>query len=251
MIYILKFGASFLMVPGIFYVLLFIISALLWRKNERRIAGIMAGLTAVFYLFSTSLISGLLIGSLENEYPQPADPEGDIIIMLGGGATADTPSLGEKGDLTSAAGNRLLMTAQLYNLLKLPVLVSGSAVFPGSGCEAELAKRDLIRLGVPEEKIYTDTESLNTRQNAVYSAELMREHGFNRPILVTSAFHMPRSVLNFEKEGVQVVPFPTDYMTNSITVVHINRLIPGSGNLMATDLFLREKLRTAVTKYLE
>ena len=251
MIYILKFGASFLMVPGIFYVLLFIISALLWRKNERRIAGIMAGLTAVFYLFSTSLISGLLIGSLENEYPQPADPEGDIIIMLGGGATADTPSLGEKGDLTSAAGNRLLMTAQLYNLLKLPVLVSGSAVFPGSGCEAEIAKRDLIRLGVPEEKIYTDTESLNTRQNAVYSAELMREHGFNRPILVTSAFHMPRSVLNFEKEGVQVVPFPTDYMTNSITVVHINRLIPGSGNLMATDLFLREKLRTAVTRYLE
>ena len=251
MIYILKFGASFLMVPGIFYVLLFIVSALLWRKNERRIAGIMAGLTAVFYLFSTSLISGLLIGSLENEYPQPADPEGDIIIMLGGGATADTPSLGEKGDLTSAAGNRLLMTAQLYNLLKLPVLVSGSAVFPGSGCEAEIAKRDLIRLGVPEEKIYTDTESLNTRQNAVYSAELMREHGFNRPILVTSAFHMPRSVLNFEKEGVQVVPFPTDYMTNSITVVHINRLIPGSGNLMATDLFLREKLRTAVTKYLE
>ena len=251
MIYILKFGASFLMVPGIFYVLLFIISALLWRKNERRIAGIMAGLTAVFYLFSTSLISGLLIGSLENEYPQPADPEGDIIIMLGGGATADTPSLGEKGDLTSAAGNRLLMTAQLYNLLKLPVLVSGSAVFPGSGCEAEIAKRDLIRLGVPEEKIYTDTESLNTRQNAVYSAELMREHGFTKPILVTSAFHMPRSVLNFEKEGVQVVPFPTDYMTNSITVVHINRLIPGSGNLMATDLFLREKLRTAVTKYLE
>ena len=251
MIYILKFGASFLMVPGIFYVLLFIISALLWRKNERRIAGIMAGLTAVFYLFSTSLISGLLIGSLENEYPQPASPEGDIIIMLGGGATADTPSLGEKGDLTSAAGNRLLMTAQLYNLLKLPVLVSGSAVFPGSGCEAELAKRDLIRLGVPEEKIYTDTESLNTRQNAVYSAELMREHGFTKPILVTSAFHMPRSVLNFEKEGVQVVPFPTDYMTNSITVVHINRLIPGSGNLMVTDLFLREKLRTAVTKYLE
>ena len=251
MIYILKFGASFLMVPGIFIVLLFVIAFLLWRKNERRIASCLAGLAAVFYLLSTSLISGLLIGSLENEYPQPADPEGDIIIMLGGGATADTPSLGEKGDLTSAAGNRLLMTAQLYNLLKLPVLVSGSAVFPGSGCEAEIAKRDLIRLGVPEEKIYTDTESLNTRQNAVYSAQLMREHGFTKPILVTSAFHMPRSVLNFEKEGIQVVPFPTDYMTNSITVVHINRLIPGSGNLMATDLFLREKLRTAVTKYLE
>ena len=251
MIYLLKFGASFLMVPGIFIVLLFVIAFLLWRKNERRIAGIMAGLTAVFYLLSTSLISGLLIGSLEDEYPQPASPEGDIIIMLGGGATADTPSLGEKGDLTSAAGNRLLMTAQLYNLLKLPVLVSGSAVFPGSGCEAEIAKRDLIRLGVPEEKIYTDTESLNTRQNAVYSAELMREHGFNRPILVTSAFHMPRSVLNFEKEGVQVVPFPTDYMANSIPTYHLNKFAPSSDALFEVDLFLREKLRTAVTKYLE
>ena len=251
MIYLLKFGASFLMVPGIFIVLLFVIAFLLWRKNERRIAGIMAGLTAVFYLFSTSLISGLLIGSLENEYPQPASPEGDIIIMLGGGATADTPSLGEKGDLTSAAGNRLLMTAQLYNLLKLPVLVSGSAVFPGSGCEAEIAKRDLIRLGVPEEKIYTDTESLNTRQNAVYSAELMREHGFTKPILVTSAFHMPRSVLNFEKEGVQVVPFPTDYMANSIPTYHLNKFAPSSDALFEVDRFFREKLRTAVTKYLE
>ena len=251
MIYLLKFGASFLMVPGIFIVLLFVIAFLLWRKNERRIASCLAGLAAVFYLLSTSFISGLLIGSLENEYPQPADPEGDIIIMLGGGATADTPSLGEKGDLTSAAGNRLLMTAQLYNLLKLPVLVSGSAVFPGSGCEAEIAKRDLIRLGVPEEKIYTDTESLNTRQNAVYSAQLMREHGFNRPILVTSAFHMPRSVLNFEKEGVQVVPFPTDYMANSIPTYHLNKFAPSSDALFEVDRFFREKLRTAVTKYLE
>ena len=122
MIYLLKFGASFLMVPGIFIVLLFVIAFLLWRKNERRIASCLAGLATVFYLLSTSLISGLLIGSLENEYPQPASPEGDIIIMLGGGATADTPSLGEKGDLTSAAGNRLLMTAQPIFSMVLPAI---------------------------------------------------------------------------------------------------------------------------------
>ena len=47
MIYLLKFGASFLMVPGIFIVLLFVIAFLLLRKNERRIASCLAGLAAV------------------------------------------------------------------------------------------------------------------------------------------------------------------------------------------------------------
>jgi len=45
---------------------------------------------------------------------------------------------------------------------------------------------------------------------------IVDKHGFNKPILVTSAFHMKRAVKQFEKNEVNVIPYPTDYQTNSI-----------------------------------
>ena len=251
MIYLLKFGASFVLPPGIFFVCFWLLSFYLWRRREVRAAAALFCVTGMFYLMSTQLVSAMLMGSLESAYEQPPAPEGDVIVMLGRGATADTPNLGERGNLCASPASRLLAAAELYNRLHVPVLVSGGQVYEDSGPEAVIARRELLRLGVPEEAVLLEPDSLNTRQNAVFSGRIMREHGFSRPVLVTSAFHMERSVLNFEKEGVQVTAYPTDYRTNRRQVFHYNKLMPSTAALDDSVIVLQEKLRYTVTKYLE
>lgn len=250
MIYFLKFGASFLLPPGLFFLCLWALAFYLW-KRAKGAAVVLLALTTGFYLLSTELVANQLMGNLENVYEQPANPQGDVIVMLGGGATADTPNLGEQGNLCAVPAARLLTTADLYHRLHVPVLLSGGQVYADSGREAVIARRELMRLGVPEDQIITETESLNTRLNAKYSAVIMRERGLEHPVLVTSAFHMERSMLNFAKEGYEAVPCPTEYRVNRHQVFHYNKLMPMAAALDNSVTFFREKLRTFVTRYFE
>ena len=100
---------------------------------------------------------------------------------------------------------------------------------------------------MPEDRILVEGESQNTVQNAAYTARILKEHGLERPILVTSAFHMKRSVLNYEKLGIEVVPYPTDYMTNRHPIFHCVKLAPSADALRTNATVLQESLRTAVT----
>ena len=160
MIYLLKFGASFVLPPGIFFVCFWLLAFYLWRRREVRAAAALFCVTGIFYLMSTQLVSAMLMGSLESAYEQPPAPEGDVIVMLGGGATADTPNMGELGNICASPASRLLAAAELYNRLHVPVLVSGGQVYEDSGPEAVIARRELMRLGVPEDDILLEPESL-------------------------------------------------------------------------------------------
>ena len=252
MIYLLKFGASFVLPPGIFFVLLFLCSAWLWRRGEKKPAAAVAGIVFVFYLLSTSIVSDALVRGLEAEYTPPENPSGDVIVMLGGGALLDTPDVDGTGTLCASPANRLLTVVRLYRRLNIPILLSGGQVYADTGTEALIEKRVLMSLGVPEKDILIEAESLNTTQNAKFSSKILKERGFVQPILVTSAFHMPRAVLCFEKQGVAVTPYPTDYQANVVErSVHYSRLRPESGALSASAVALQERLRTLVTVLFE
>ena len=256
MIYLLKFGASMVLPPGLFFICLWALAVYLWRRSkkqwERWIAAAVFGVSTVFYLMSTGYVSGMMMSKLENVYDQPAEPQGDVIVMLGGGVTADTPNQGGWGNLHAIPAGRLLTTAELYHRLHLPVLVSGGGrPYEDSCLESVVARRDLVRLGVPENMILMENQSLNTRQNAIYSGKIMAEQALVHPILVTSAFHMERAVLNFQKEGFEVTAFPTDYRCNRQQIFHLNQLMPQTQALDDSVTVLREKLRLAVTRYLE
>ena len=192
MVYFLKFGASWVLPPGIFIVIFFALAWYAWRRRERRLAAC---------------------------YLPPAEPKGDVIIMLGGGAMPDSPDVDGVGALCSSPANRLLTAVRLQRKLGVPILLSGGQVYEDTGAEAKIARRMLIDLGVPEDQILVETRSINTTQNARYSAEILREHSFTQPILVTSAFHMKRAVLNFEKQGIDVVPYPADYQVTPCSTI--------------------------------
>lgn len=239
---------TFLLPPGIFLVALAALSIWLIPRDKKAARGL-AMVTCIFYLASTGLVSGALIRSLEHRHTPPAHIRGDVIIMLGGGATLDTPNIGGAGHLSGYAANRLLTAAQLYQQLKVPVIVSGGKVLETTGNEAEITARALVKLGVPLEQIIIENKSLNTTQNAAFTKMLIDKHGFRQPILVTSAFHMERAVRQFTKTGQSVIPFPTDYQANIESRLTMQQLLPSATALVDTQLAVKEYIGLLVAKW--
>lgn len=248
LIYIIKFMYSFILPPGLFVVLLAGMTVWLWRKN-RRPAVVLLGITALLYLSMTNLVSDTLIGSLERKYDQPARIEGDVIVVLGGGASSGTPDLDGEGNMYGHAANRLLTAARLYRETGTPILFSGGQVFADSGNEANIAKRQLIGLGIPEEHILIENQSLNTEQNALNTAEVMKENGLGRPVLLTSAFHMARAMQEFEDAGLSPQAFPTDYIASRGTSFHSGKFSPSPGAASNMGTALKEYLGLMAARF--
>ncbi|WP_150267865.1 YdcF family protein [Paenibacillus tepidiphilus] len=241
MIYVIKFIYSFVLPPGLFVVLLLGIGVWLWRGSRRPAIALLT-VALLLYLSSISLVAAPLVGSLERRYEQPSALDGDVIVVLGGGASSGTPDLDGQGNLYGSAANRLLTAARLYRESGLPILFSGGQVFSDSGNEADIARRQLIGLGVPESAILAENRSLNTELNAQYTAELMEAEGFSRPVLVTSAFHMPRAMKHFTAAGLSPQAYPTDYLDSRGTAIYPGKFTPSGDALSTTATALKEYL---------
>jgi uncharacterized SAM-binding protein YcdF (DUF218 family) len=218
-------------------------------KKHRKVSLVLTVFTLFFYLSSTAWFSHLLMKPLENRHHPPHSVRGDMIIMLGGGATLDTPNLSGKGHLSGPAANRLLTCIQLYHKLKVPIIVSGGRVYKTTGREADIARRILLDAGVPKEKILVENHSKNTVENARFVKKILDQYDCYDPILVTSAFHMDRAIRAFTKVGVGVVPFPTDYHSNISNWFTWGSLIPSAESLNDVSLALKEYMGIAVSRW--
>jgi uncharacterized SAM-binding protein YcdF (DUF218 family) len=241
MLYVIKFLYTLLFPPGIFIILALLLSIWIYRK-ARREALLLIILSVCLYLLSTPLCGEGLMHSLETAYKPPVKPAGDVLVMLTGGATSDTPSPAGVGHPSSTTAGRILTTAELYRKLHIPILISGGKVMPDSGNEARISKQNLLALGIPANQILLDDTSLNTTQNAEHSKLLMKKYGFSRPIVVTSAFHMERAVKNFQKLNVSVTPYPTDYITSKHPGFSVSKIEPSSAGLYLTSMACKEYL---------
>lgn len=245
MIYFVKFAYSLLLPPGLFLLLL---GAAVWRTwiRDRKWTWLPLLLLAALYGMSSGLASDALVRSIESRYPQPSPAEAgrqaDVIVVLGGGATPDTPDLGGLGNLSGSGEARLLAAVRLHLGTGLPILFSGGRVFPDSGNEADIAGRQLRQLGIPAESIFLENRSLNTGQNAAYSKLLMEAEGFSRPVLVTSAFHMRRSVETFRQAGLAPLPYPVDYGAPADAVFYWSKPLPSGSAMAASSASLKEYL---------
>ena len=242
LIYLAKFLASFLLPPGVF-IAIFLALAIYASRFSRRLALLLLVPTVVFYLMSTSLVAGLFMRSLENEITLSDYRSGDVIVVLGGGAVLDNQNLAEFGSVLTTA--RLLYAYHIYQEINRPILLSGGAVYDGAS-EALLAKRELIRLGVPEEMILTEPASRTTKENAAFAGEVLTKHGYRLPVLVTSAYHMPRAVRTFELAGIEVLPAPCDYFFTRERQFQYTMLMPTADSFGFTSLYLKERLRLLV-----
>lgn len=242
MLYVIKLIYAWLLPPGLFLLAL-LAACWIHRKKPNR-AGLLIPLL-LMYLLSISAVTDRMIKPLEDYYPQPAaeDVKGaQAIVVLGGGSFGGVPDFDGKGQIAAGAANRHLMGLRLHRALHVPIVFSGGLVFAENGVEADSAVRLFRACGVKEKDLLADAKSRNTVENAKYTKQICSENGFGKVILVTSAYHMPRSVKLFRREGVDVIPYPCDYMTNKELVCDAFAFTPNHSSLSNTAIAIKEYL---------
>lgn len=145
--------------------------------------------------------------SLENRFPKmtqiPTDAKG--IILLGGSVDKMT-SLGRGEIAYNLTAGKFIGFVQLAK--KYPHL---QLAFTGTKFETEAAQKDFLALGLDPATVRFEQDSKDTKDNAAKTATLLNPQPDEKWVLVTSAYHMPRSVGLFRKAGFNVIPYPMDY----------------------------------------
>ncbi len=224
---------------------LLLIALLLLRRDRRRTAsGFMAVAVVVLWAGSTPFVAKTLYRGIESEYPPtPFEqiPEGDCAIVLGG--VVGPPLLPRVDTELYEAVDRVYRTAELYLARKVPMVVVTGGNQPWSEtqvAEADLIRDLLVKWGVPKDKIFLEGSSRNTRENALYTRNLLNSINCESPLLVTSAAHMPRAVAAFNNVGFNVTPVSTDVRVAGSRLPGFMDFLPSAGALAMTSEAIRE-----------
>lgn len=199
--------------------LLLALSLVLAFTRWRRLSIAAGGLSfLVLALSAWTTLGALLLHPLEDRFQRPAElPDAiDGIVVLGGGLEGSI-NLARGGYELNSSGDRFVEAAVLARRFPAArLLVSGGhgAVFLDGEGDAATAPRLLTGLGVDPARLILEGRSRDTYENALYSKELADPQPGETWLLVTSAFHMPRSMGVFRKAGFPVIPWPADYRTS-------------------------------------
>jgi len=162
------------------------------------------------------------------------------IVILGSGLNLDSPEY--DGDtVTDRSLIRARYGAVVARRSGLPVLVSGGTPRNALRSEADVIG-DLLEkeFGVPVR--WHEGDSLDTADNARFSAALLHPKGIRRIVLVTQAFHMPRARRLFEAAGFEVIPAPTDLASRQKQPRNLLDWLPRPRALMDSYYALHEWL---------
>jgi uncharacterized SAM-binding protein YcdF (DUF218 family) len=249
-VFLSKFLPPFVYPVGL--VCVFLIAVLIFRRKPRVQTTLIVASLVVLFVGGNRFISMALSRSLEWQYLPSGDvPKSDVIVVLGGGTeAAEQPR--PLVELNSA-GDRVFYGAQLYREGKAPhVLLSGGNItwMDGKASTPASEMGQIMELmGVPESALWLQDQSQNTYEDAAFSANILREKGITRIILVTSAMHMPRSVALFRKQGFDVIPAPADFrvtedgwksLFQADIADQLVGFIPTASNLPGTSSALKE-----------
>jgi uncharacterized SAM-binding protein YcdF (DUF218 family) len=202
--------------------LVFIITPLVWiiallffsvfSKNENRKKKCLRWALVITLLFSNSFIFDECVRLWEIPATHYENLKTyDVGIVLGGTSSYDPVF---KRVQFSRGVDRLLQAVELYKRGTIKKMLftggSGSILHPDMK-EGNYIKRYLVILGVPEKDFLIESESQNTHENAVFTKALLEREKINGSyLLITSAFHMRRSLGCFKKAGVIVEPYSVD-----------------------------------------
>lgn len=233
---------------GLITLLIAISSYFAWRKRSWLQFPLILALLLLL-LTGNRWVSDALVASLERQNLPPYLPSAEAIVILGGGSYSAIPP--RPMIEVSEAGDRVLYGAKLYREGKAPLLIvtGGRITWLSQGQPEAKDMASLLEFfGVPPRAIVEEPLSLNTYENGVNVKKILEARGIKQVLLVTSAFHMPRSKLIFQKLGIDVIAAPTDFrievgQTEQFTLgtILIN-LIPNVDSLAQTTLVLKEYL---------
>jgi uncharacterized SAM-binding protein YcdF (DUF218 family) len=214
----------------------------------------------LIWLFAMPFTSRQLIWGLEERaatLTPAAISSADAVLVLGGGLK---PALApRRGVEVSEGGDRLLTGLRLLREKRAPLLItSGGSISFTAGDpappEAISARELAVELGLPASRILINPGSRTTAEEARDIGALARQRGWTRILLVTSAFHMPRSLATFrQRSGLMVIPVACDYQLPSRAAYGrptagsvVKGLLPDAEALHLSSVALKEHLGLVV-----
>jgi uncharacterized SAM-binding protein YcdF (DUF218 family) len=231
--------------PSNFVLALMIGGVLLAARSQRARLGtrlFTAGALA-FLLMSFTPLPYILIAPLEARFTRPDLTQGPPvtgIIILGGAQDGRADSAKELAGVNESA-ERFTEGVALSRRFPAAKVVftggNGQILDRRAAPEAVLVGRLFAALGVPPERMVLEDRSRNTWENAIFTREKIDPKPGERWLLVTSAFHMARSMGCFRKAGIDVEPWPVDYRLGD-SIWEFNAYYPDG--LRRTDMAVRE-----------
>lgn len=239
MYFILSKVLFFILVPLNWVFVLFIIAFIKRRKPiGRRFA--FAGVI-VLYIFTIPLLfKGFArLWDVDSAPSKNSNKKYSCVIVLGGFAGSDANG---NGRFTWAADRFITGMQRVKTGKAANILISGGngSLIPGGFREARWAKQQLLQLGVADSLILTEDRSRNTLENAEFSKVVLDSNRLKPPyLLVTSAFHMRRAKMIFNKKGLNVVAVSCSYLIGNDSY-HVTDLLPQADVIGNWDFYTKE-----------
>ncbi|UTW10370.1 YdcF family protein [Marinobacterium rhizophilum] len=206
--------------PDNLLVLLLVLTTLGGWLRRRWASSLLSMLALAMVALMLMPFGNLLLNPLESRFkPEmlPASVAG--IMVLGGGEDADLSARWGQSQFNSAAERLMVLPQLMQRYPDAQVLFSGgsAAVLDSRFRGADVAKAwlDTLPPRLSSRPVLFERDSRNTWENALFSARLLGGVPQQPWLLVTSAFHMPRSVGIYRQLGWQVVPYPVDYISTN------------------------------------
>ncbi len=223
---------AFIFPPGIFIICFYVIG-FLCRKNKK-VLFISLFFGTLLYLLSLNIVKDLLLYPLESAYKRPPYIlNADAIVVLGGGTYIS-------GEPNGETLKRYLAAFYLHKITNLPVIISGSPNVKTVSSQTYFGYL-MKAFGLNNGDLYTETSSKDTYQNAYYTHKLCEKLGIRKIVLVTSAYHMPRSYMIFS-HYFNVIPYPADYKEDYYKIFSVYSFLPSINNLQNSFKALHEYL---------
>lgn len=231
------------LLPSVFTFILILLGSffLIWFRKQRVGQIFLISGLFLYYFFSITPVSDLILWPLEKQYqkiwPEQIQKTNKAVLLLGG-----------REETILRASETLMIYAQNSSRIlrektqepepgsqNLKIIISGSNPIRPSSKEGEDAKEFLIDRGVERDTIILEDKSRNTFESAKAIKGILGQDPF---FLVTSAYHMPRSVAIFKKLGSNPIPVPTDFrIKKNYTIFDF---FPNSANIHNADLAFHE-----------
>jgi len=245
--FVLKQFLKALLLQPILWLLMLLAVLIFWRRSWAR------KLLLFTFLWVFALHSGLLNYGLryplESRYellldPRRAGPYDAIVVLTGGIISPEglipLPSIDE------SMFRRLDEAWRLYRIQPKPIIVSGGHVnpFTPDKNENKIARDFLIKWGVPTRDVIGEGKSRDTFESAEEVEKLLKQHGYKRYLLVTSAVHMPRSMLAFAALAPEPVAAPGDFSLGKLEITPLS-VFPTEGAARLLSATLHEYIGLA------
>jgi uncharacterized SAM-binding protein YcdF (DUF218 family) len=204
---------------------------------------LMIGSLVVLAIAGFSPLGNWLLYPLEARFPpwDAANGAPDGIVVLGGSIDSEL-SAAHGVPVVRNAADRITAVAMLARQYpNARIIFSGGSgnLISNEAREADYADAVLTGIGVPKAQLTIERQSRNTQENAEFSKTIVAPKPGERWLLVTSAYHMPRSVGLFRKAGFPVEPYPVDWRVGGPADLLQFPSVAGDG-LGRVDTALRE-----------